>query len=285
MTDLGMRLKGWVTMDGPKTLKTLASTMAARVLFGPELCRSRDLVSFIMTFTTNLFLVVYSMRLIPWVLSPLTWFFVRCNPAYYFAQTVADRIRRIIEPAVERHRTSDDKTVEQGGPPSALMWMSLNGKTNQEIDADALSRRLVMLTIAASFTVSDSLTFLFYDLCRYPSFTEDLRQEAEQCWRESGRWDRTTLGKMRKIESFMCESQRMHPGLLRECPTCKAPRIDLCSDPRPDPVLMLLSYIPPPGDETHHIVRRSTSSARHRDRNVERKHFERPLSDARAGVF
>ncbi|KUI69710.1 Ent-kaurene oxidase [Cytospora mali] len=101
--------------------------------------------------------------------------------------------------------------------PTILQWMSINGKTDYETDSDAMAHRSVLLSVAASFTVADSLVFIFYDLCKHPEFIKELREEAEQCLISSGKWDRPTLDNMEKLESFMCESQRTNPSLLLTC--------------------------------------------------------------------
>lgn len=125
-------------------------------------------------------------------------------------------MKHLVEPEVQQHRVR--ARMEGGGRevPSILEWMSIHGKNHYETDSDALVNRSILLTMAGSFSIAYSLTFILHDICKYPQFTEDLRQEARACLSGNGRWDRHTLDNMKKIESFMSESQRMHPGAIRK---------------------------------------------------------------------
>lgn len=163
----------------------------------------------------RIFIVSYFVRFIPWVLSPFTWIFVRCNPAFYSLQGIRSKMTQLLEPEVEHMRMSSQEANKDRTPPTMLEWMSTNGRNKFETDLDALVNRSILLTFAGSFTVVHGLNFLLNDICKYPQFTEELRQEAELGLSESGQWDRYALDKMTKIESFMTESQRMNPGLLR----------------------------------------------------------------------
>ena len=81
-------------------------------------------------------------------------------------------------------------------------------------DPITLAQRVLSLTLASNHTTTMALTEAIYDLCAHPEYIEELRQEALQAVTEDGGWRKTTLTKMRKIDSFMKESQRVNPPSL-----------------------------------------------------------------------
>ncbi|KAF7513027.1 hypothetical protein GJ744_011293 [Endocarpon pusillum] len=51
-----------------------------------------------------------------------------------------------------------------------------------------------------------------YDMIARPEYLEPLREEIKQVMEEDGGWQKTTISKMRKMDSFVKEAQRMSPA-------------------------------------------------------------------------
>jgi cytochrome P450 len=92
--------------------------------------------------------------------------------------------------------------------------MSKSAANELEADPSKIAQHQNLLGLASNYTSKLALTNVFYDLCAHPEYTDELRQEVEECLLESGKWDMTTLAKMEKLESFMSESQRINPPNL-----------------------------------------------------------------------
>ena len=80
-----------------------------------------------------------------------------------------------------------------------------------------------MDTILALHGSSQSMTHALYHLAASPEYQQLLREEVEPLVSAEG-WSKATMGKMRKLDSFMKESQRYNgislskpdiPALLR----------------------------------------------------------------------
>lgn len=56
-----------------------------------------------------------------------------------------------------------------------------------------------------------ALTNALYDLAAYPQYVEAMREEVEEVILSEG-WTKAAMGKMRKVDSFLKESQRMAAG-------------------------------------------------------------------------
>lgn len=67
------------------------------------------------------------------------------------------------------------------------------------------------------FTVSNAVTQALFDLCLMPQYVDDLRQELEDALRlNGGQWDYETLKRLKRMDSFLKESQRFHPHSYRK---------------------------------------------------------------------
>ena len=97
-----------------------------------------------------------------------------------------------------------------------LNWMSDFAENEIEGSPENLASRQIMLGLGSIHTIKNAVSHLIYDLCAHPEYIPEIRQEVEETLLSSGKWDKPTLTKMRKLESLMTESQRMNPPQLRK---------------------------------------------------------------------
>ena len=55
-----------------------------------------------------------------------------------------------------------------------------------------------------------------FQMCEHPEYSPELREEVRSVIEEKQGWRKTILIKLRKLDSFIKESQRVHPPSLRE---------------------------------------------------------------------
>lgn len=68
------------------------------------------------------------------------------------------------------------------------------------------------LALTAIHTTSSALTRVIFDLCQHPEWVEPLREEVRRVLAEDGgEWRKSTLLKMRLMDSVLKESQRISP--------------------------------------------------------------------------
>jgi cytochrome P450 len=73
------------------------------------------------------------------------------------------------------------------------------------------------LTFVAVHTTSNTLAHLLYDLIDNPELIPELRQEIIAVMEEDKGWQKTSLYKLKLLDSIMKESQRMNILGNREC--------------------------------------------------------------------
>ena len=81
---------------------------------------------------------------------------------------------------------------------------------------DKLAGRTLILTLASSHTTSMAACQALFQMCEHPEYIPELKEEVRRVVEEDQGWRKTTLTKLRKLDSFIKESQRVHPPSLRE---------------------------------------------------------------------
>ena len=79
--------------------------------------------------------------------------------------------------------------------------------------AETVADTILAGSFAAIHTTTMTLTNVLYDLAAHPEYQEVLRKEIERISAEepSGQLRKKTMPKLRKLDSFIKESQRVNP--------------------------------------------------------------------------
>ena len=123
----------------------------------------------------------------------------------------------IVNPVLEKRRLEKAARVEQGLEPEeyldAMEWMDRSA-AGRPYDP-TISQ--IMMAIAANFSGSDSLTTVLIFLCEQPELVEDMRKEVIAVMGEN-KWNKSTIYKLRLMDSVLKESQRMKPAAIGRFP-------------------------------------------------------------------
>ncbi|KAF7870566.1 hypothetical protein EAF04_004310 [Stromatinia cepivora] len=100
------------------------------------------------------------------------------------------------------------RKVNEVNEPSVMKLFLESGK---DTDPDSITARLLLLTAAVLHTSSTALTHVISDLCAMPEYIEPLRFEAQTALaQDNGEWRFSTIKKLRRLDSFPKESQRVN---------------------------------------------------------------------------
>lgn len=97
-----------------------------------------------------------------------------------------------------------------------LSWMIEIGKEHEKDPAD-LAHLEVIMSLASIHTSQMNAVHVLYDLAAHPEYLEGLRNEIKQVIQEDGlwmQWKKSSFSKLRLLDSFMKESQRVNPPTL-----------------------------------------------------------------------
>jgi cytochrome P450 len=132
------------------------------------------------------------------------------NVLWYTLERHYKDAKTIISTEVARRKVQAEVTLAAGGNPpkvsDAIGWMvEMAGGKPVDYVAAQLS-----LTVAAIHATTEALTVALLDLVTYPELITQLRKEIIDVLKD-GRWSKQALYKMKLMDSFLKESQRLHP--------------------------------------------------------------------------
>ena len=159
-------------------------------------------------------MTVIALRAIPRFLHPVA---VRFLPYWYRIHQNLRTAKRLICPIVDEWNNHgvNGYELDQKSDFTLLKWMFEAATLDIEKDSKKLAHRELIMSLGAIHTTTMATAHFFYDLCAHPEYWIPLRAEIDQCI-PNGELDKQSLLKMRMVESFMKESQRLNPPSLCE---------------------------------------------------------------------
>lgn len=158
-----------------------------------------------------------ALRQVPAILRPL---FHRILPMNRALRKQATAARRIINKEIQRRREIWDQNAREGKPNSKLAdslgWMQDIANERGDTQFDLAGAQLG-LTFAAIHTTSDLLTKCLYRVASMQDVQQELREEMLRVLAEDG-WKKTSLYKMKLLDSFLKEVQRLTPPSISKSP-------------------------------------------------------------------
>ncbi|KAI5925952.1 cytochrome P450 [Camillea tinctor] len=199
--------KEWTTRKIRDDIIEVVARLSSRVFLGPDLCRNRRWLEISKSYTIDSFMAARLMRAAPAFLRPIVYLLL--PQSRKLRQAIRDA-RAMIDPEVERRKAIVDAAHAAGekAPKVAdtIGWMYEVGK-GEKID---LVAGQLSLTMAAIHTTTETTCQALIDICEYPEAAQQMREEIVQVIKENG-WAKTSLYKLRLMDSFLKEGQRLHP--------------------------------------------------------------------------
>ncbi|GAP89753.1 putative cytochrome p450 [Rosellinia necatrix] len=200
----------WTPVPMFEYLSLVVARVTGRVFVGPELCRDPDWIKVSLEYDINVGTAVVTLRMFPPFLHPII---ARLLPSWWRAHRDIKTAERIIGPEVRARREKEANDLDYVKPHDLLQWM-MDDAVDWETDPENLALRQLVVNLAALHTTSMATTHAVYDLCAYPEYIQPLREEIIEVLRADGGWQRNTLSKLRKLDSFIKETQRWSPASL-----------------------------------------------------------------------
>ncbi|ETS75628.1 hypothetical protein PFICI_12572 [Pestalotiopsis fici W106-1] len=197
----------WKSLVLKDTVLHLVARLSSRVFLGKDLSRNERWLEIAKNYTVDGFTASFLLRLVPSILRPFAyWLIPQCRSC---RRAVRDA-HKIIDPEVERRVKAVDEALARGEKPKktadAIGWIH---EVSRGRRIDYVSAQL-SLTLAAIHTTTETTTQAVFDLCEHPEVIEKLRGEIIEVVGEHG-WAKTSLYKLRLMDSFLKESQRVRP--------------------------------------------------------------------------
>ncbi|EAW09122.1 cytochrome P450 [Aspergillus clavatus NRRL 1] len=197
----------WNTLPAYDFLSSLTAQVTALALVGPELCRNREWIDISLQTTFAIFNAAFTIR---------SQYSPRWRWLARWQSDAPKRMRAMRARAVEllapvyQDRLAAIKEHDFGAFADCLHW-SLRGNGG-ETSLTRIAEQQLFLTVASMHTTSSTLTAVLFDLLIRPEYCAEITKEMQEALTEcEGKWTLQEVAKMRKLDSFMKESQRVHP--------------------------------------------------------------------------
>ena len=119
-------------------------------------------------------------------------------------------------PEIQRRRKAAAAGESLPNDNNLLSWM-MEIATEDEGDAASLAHLEVVMSLASIHTSQMNAVHVLYDLVSRPEYMDLIREEIRQVAEEDGpwmSWQKSSFSKLRRLDSFMRESQRFNPPTL-----------------------------------------------------------------------
>lgn len=136
-------------------------------------------------------------------------------PSAWRSTNYIRRAQRLLVPEIKKRQVGRGTGKDDTGS-TLLEWMIEIAK-DKERDPKDLAHLEVVISLASIHTSQMNAVHILYDLAEHSEYIEILRDEIRQVEREDGewtQWNKNSFYKLKKLDSFMRESQRHNPPTL-----------------------------------------------------------------------
>ncbi|KAK2028556.1 cytochrome P450 [Colletotrichum zoysiae] len=185
----------------------IVAQVSSRVFLGDELCRHEDWLRITKTYTVKAFGLAGKITLIPRPLRPLLHWFV---PGMKELRDLCAEADTIIQPILDARRKAKATAVANGKPiptyDDCIEWAESEAKSAYKPATFQLN-----IAVAAIHTTSELTSRVLVNTAFYPEVIKELREEVIEVLQTEG-WKKTSLSKMKKLDSVIKESLRLKPN-------------------------------------------------------------------------
>ena len=177
------------------------------------MCENEEWLETALQYTENAFRTIIILRIFPDWLKPFVAFFLPCS---YKVTHALRRAKEIIVPVVMARRRAESFGDSSYIKPTDLLQMMMDNASEYDGQPQKLAHRLLILILAAQHTTSMAACQALFDLCARPEYIDILRAEVKDVTDREQGFQKQSLTHMRKLDSFLRESQRLSPPSLRK---------------------------------------------------------------------
>ncbi|KIX09582.1 uncharacterized protein Z518_00662 [Rhinocladiella mackenziei CBS 650.93] len=210
----------WVTLDHlwPTTFR-MAAILSSRPFLGSSLSHNKEWVESVLAFAMTLSNAVGTLRGLPKL---FRFLFEERLPRIRAMVEARNRCEDMMMPLIEEHI---ERWRANGGPSVAPKDAKTHPDGGELLDfiiphysepkAKKLARDEITVILESMLNLSSGLSHVLYTMAKYGHiYGEDLRQEYLEAIGEDGKLTTNAMFKMRKMDSFMKETQRINPPSL-----------------------------------------------------------------------
>ena len=194
----------------------IVARATALALVGPSLCTNADWLRLSVGTTAAVFGAANEIRdnYSPWWRWLARWRSAAPKKMLGMRKEAAELLRPLYE-----ERLGAVIKGKAGGYVDSLAWLLRLQGANRSSSLEDVADQQLFLSIASIHTTSATSTSILFDLMSRPEDQDDVRGDIRRAVKEKGdaAWTLQDVASMRRLDSFMKESQRMHPLGFSKC--------------------------------------------------------------------
>ncbi|KAL8364615.1 hypothetical protein RB595_003755 [Gaeumannomyces hyphopodioides] len=183
--------------------------VGGRAFVGPDVARDEEWAEASVGFCVHVFTAVVKLQVMPAWLRPLGQYLVSDLAKIRHHMT---RAKRLMRPVIEQ-RLRDLDTPGADRPDDLIQWLLEALPESERADVDSQVMLQLVLCAASIHSSSNLLVEGIYDLADKPEVQAELRREVEEVFAKGGWSKRDSIMKLKKMDSFMKEVQRLRGNI------------------------------------------------------------------------
>ena len=185
----------------------VVARLTSHAFLGPELARNPDWIRITSSFAVAVFNAGHDLRPYPYHVRKIAQYWVhRCK----VAREMVNQAGQLIRPIIEQRRAAKRAAVAAGEPipkyEDAIEWCEKAAKGSYYNPVNIQ----FLFSLTSISTIGDTLSKAMLDLAEHPELFEPLRREVIEVLGQGG-LEKTSLYKLKLLDSFLKESQRLQP--------------------------------------------------------------------------
>lgn len=196
-------------------LLRVISQASARIFVGPSLNRNEEWLTISEKFATDVMLGAEKLKAWRPILRPIARYLI---PEIRRIQVDHEEAYRLLRPILqERVDVEFDASIDHKRHNDMLEWIRKRAAKQNDSSVDFREQAKIQLltATAAIHTTRLATLHVLFDLAARPEYMDPLREELQEVLAETnGVLTKQTLTHLKKLDSFMKESQRHNPPSL-----------------------------------------------------------------------
>ncbi|EEY23335.1 ent-kaurene oxidase [Verticillium alfalfae VaMs.102] len=183
------------------------SRISGRAFVGPSINRSEQWMDTSINFAIHVFTAVVKLQFFPEWSRPAAQYLV--SELRQIRKDI-DVAKKMLKPVIEERLRDMEMHSAEEKPDDLIQWLVEALPTEEKTDYEAQAHIQLVLAAASIHTTTNLVTDCMYDLAAHPEVQEMLREEAHQVLEVEEGWLRKeSMAKLKKLDSFMKETQRL----------------------------------------------------------------------------
>ncbi|KAK0212481.1 cytochrome P450 [Desarmillaria ectypa] len=195
----------WTKVHAYSSILQIVCRTTNRMFVGLPLCRNPEYRALMIEHTIKVVSSAQAINVFPEFLKPLVANFF--TPISRSMRKAEKHLGPIIRDRLQKENKHGKDW--SGKPNDLLSWLLELADGGERRTVRDLTSRVLALNFAAIHTTSMAFTNALYCLAAHPQCARPLREEIEAVIETDG-WTKQAMGKMRKIDSFLQETQRIY---------------------------------------------------------------------------